>query len=76
MTIDLLIDESGCIRLPAEVMTELGVSPQSHVLLDVSPLRAVIRPCATMTPQTHFISSLNLPVGEWSEMKAEIIAAR
>lgn len=75
MTIDLFIDESGCIRLPEEVMTEMGISRGSHVLLEVSSQSAVIKPCTSMTPIPDQIGSLSLPVKAWDEMKTEIIAA-
>ena len=75
MTIDLFVDESGCIHLPKEAMAEMGISPGSHVLLDVSPQNAVIKPFTSMTPIPDQIGSLSLPVKAWDEMKTEIIAA-
>ena len=75
MTIDLFVDESGCIHLPVEALIELGVTPRSHVLLEISAQGAVIKRGTSMTPLTDYISSMNLPVADCDQMKAEIIAA-
>ena len=75
MTIDLVVDEAGCIRLPETVLAGLGITPRSHVLVEVGPQGALIKPKDSKTPLTDYISSLNLPVDDWDRMKEEIISA-
>jgi bifunctional DNA-binding transcriptional regulator/antitoxin component of YhaV-PrlF toxin-antitoxin module len=72
----LPIDREGRISLPAEILDQLGIRPESEVIMEVGPEGALIRPKSAETPLTDLIAEMNLPVSDWDQMKAEIIAAK
>jgi bifunctional DNA-binding transcriptional regulator/antitoxin component of YhaV-PrlF toxin-antitoxin module len=69
----LTIDESGRIALPDTVMERLGVEPEGQVVMELVEEGALIKPKLAKGPLTQEIAEMNLPVGDWEQMEADIL---
>jgi len=74
--LSLTADGAGRLTLPETVLKEIGIHPKEEVVLEWNETEAVIRPKTAPASVTERIAAMNLPVGEWDEMKAEIQAGR
>ena len=72
----LTIDRSGRIALPETVMERLGVEPEGQVVVELVEDGALIKPKLAKGSLTQQIAEMNLPVGDWEQMKDEIVAGR
>ena len=75
-SLTLTIDRSGRIALPDTVLERLGVEPEGQVVVELVENGALIKPKRANGPLTQQIAEMNLPVGDWEQMEAEIIAGR
>ena len=70
------IDQVGRILLPKQILDALGVEPESEVILELNEKSVSIKPQQSVTPITHRLADMNLPIADWEQMESEIDAGR
>ena len=67
----VVIDQSGQLVLPEEIIRALGVNEPRDAEVTVTDTTIVITLEHAATPITEGISAMQLPVAEWEQMERE-----
>lgn len=76
MVAQIVIDKSGKLTLPQQVLDALGISSTTEVLVEVTEQGLIITPKQKRPSLTEQIGQMDLPVADWEQMEQEIEKGR
>ncbi len=71
MVAQIVIDKSGKLTLPQQVLDALGISSATEVLVEVTEQGLIITPKQKRPSLTEQIGQMDLPVADWDQMEQE-----